>query len=305
MQAIYRGPPGLPGWPVGSEMQLAVVQGQTPFPVALTYFTCWCSATGRVGLEELRLHRRRPGRARLWRGHSRRAPDRPRRVLRPWRQAADEPWLDRRADPGEQHAALLRRADADARPQQAAASTACSWSPAWITAAAAKAPASSIRSARSTSGRPPARRRTDRRDASDGGRRSSGRSRRPAARADVASAMSIPAVRRIQWLGRPEGGEQLHLHRAERRPASEADAGGALGRRPRGLARRLRAGRRAVHGGRHRRQLLAPGRGAAGGAAGRRDHRQPRRWMPREAARQRDRRSRRARWSSASAPARS
>ena len=40
MRAIYRGPPGLPGWPVGSEMQLAVVtQGQQPFPVALTYFS--------------------------------------------------------------------------------------------------------------------------------------------------------------------------------------------------------------------------------------------------------------------------
>jgi hypothetical protein len=40
MRALYRGPPGLPGWPVGSEMQLAVVtQGQQPFPVALTYFS--------------------------------------------------------------------------------------------------------------------------------------------------------------------------------------------------------------------------------------------------------------------------
>jgi hypothetical protein len=40
MRAIYRGPPGLPGWPVGSEMQLAVVAGgQTPFPVALTYYS--------------------------------------------------------------------------------------------------------------------------------------------------------------------------------------------------------------------------------------------------------------------------
>ncbi len=40
IRAIYRGPPGLPGWPVGSEMQLAVVtQGQQPFPVALTYFS--------------------------------------------------------------------------------------------------------------------------------------------------------------------------------------------------------------------------------------------------------------------------
>lgn len=40
MRAIYKGPPGLPGWPVGSEMQLAVVAGgQTPFPVALTYYS--------------------------------------------------------------------------------------------------------------------------------------------------------------------------------------------------------------------------------------------------------------------------
>jgi hypothetical protein len=40
MRAIYQGPPGLPGWPVGSELQLAVVAGgQTPFPVALTYFS--------------------------------------------------------------------------------------------------------------------------------------------------------------------------------------------------------------------------------------------------------------------------
>ena len=40
MRAIYRGPPGLPGWPVGSEMQLAALtQGPQPFPVALTYFT--------------------------------------------------------------------------------------------------------------------------------------------------------------------------------------------------------------------------------------------------------------------------
>jgi hypothetical protein len=40
MRAIYNGPPGLPGWPAGSEMQLAVVAGgPTPFPVALTYFS--------------------------------------------------------------------------------------------------------------------------------------------------------------------------------------------------------------------------------------------------------------------------
>ncbi|HYD23630.1 MAG TPA: tannase/feruloyl esterase family alpha/beta hydrolase [Croceibacterium sp.] len=40
MRALYRGPPGLPGWPAGSELQLAVLtQGQQPFPVALTYFT--------------------------------------------------------------------------------------------------------------------------------------------------------------------------------------------------------------------------------------------------------------------------
>jgi hypothetical protein len=40
MRAIYKGPPGLPGWPAGSEMQLAVVAGgATPFPVALTYFS--------------------------------------------------------------------------------------------------------------------------------------------------------------------------------------------------------------------------------------------------------------------------
>ncbi len=40
MRALYQGPPGLPGWPVGSEMQMAVVAGgQTPFPVALTYYS--------------------------------------------------------------------------------------------------------------------------------------------------------------------------------------------------------------------------------------------------------------------------
>jgi len=40
IRAIYRGPPGLPGWPVGSEMQLgALTQGPQPFPVALTYYT--------------------------------------------------------------------------------------------------------------------------------------------------------------------------------------------------------------------------------------------------------------------------
>jgi hypothetical protein len=40
MRAIYQGPPGLPGWPAGSEMQLAVVSaGPTPFPVALTYYS--------------------------------------------------------------------------------------------------------------------------------------------------------------------------------------------------------------------------------------------------------------------------
>src|SRR5690606_20323533 len=40
MRALYRGPPGLPGWPVGSELQMAVVtQGEQPFPVALTYFS--------------------------------------------------------------------------------------------------------------------------------------------------------------------------------------------------------------------------------------------------------------------------
>ena len=40
VRAIYRGPPGLPGWPVGSELQLgALTQGPQPFPVALTYFT--------------------------------------------------------------------------------------------------------------------------------------------------------------------------------------------------------------------------------------------------------------------------
>ena len=40
VRAIYRGPPGLTGWPVGSELQLAALtQGPQPFPVALTYFT--------------------------------------------------------------------------------------------------------------------------------------------------------------------------------------------------------------------------------------------------------------------------
>jgi hypothetical protein len=40
MRALYRGPPNLPGWPVGSEPQLGIlIQGQTPFPVAYTYFT--------------------------------------------------------------------------------------------------------------------------------------------------------------------------------------------------------------------------------------------------------------------------
>lgn len=40
LRAIYRGPPGLPGWPVGSEMQLAfLTQGPQPFPVALTYYS--------------------------------------------------------------------------------------------------------------------------------------------------------------------------------------------------------------------------------------------------------------------------
>ena len=40
VRAIYRGPPNLPGWPVGSETQLGMlVQGQTPFPVAYTYFS--------------------------------------------------------------------------------------------------------------------------------------------------------------------------------------------------------------------------------------------------------------------------
>ncbi len=40
VRAIYRGPPGLPGWPVGSEMQLAALtQGPQPFPVALTYYS--------------------------------------------------------------------------------------------------------------------------------------------------------------------------------------------------------------------------------------------------------------------------
>lgn len=40
VRAIYRGPPGLPGWPAGSELQLgALTQGPQPFPVALTYFS--------------------------------------------------------------------------------------------------------------------------------------------------------------------------------------------------------------------------------------------------------------------------
>jgi hypothetical protein len=40
VRAIYQGPPGLPGWPAGSELQLAVLtQSQQPFPVALTYFS--------------------------------------------------------------------------------------------------------------------------------------------------------------------------------------------------------------------------------------------------------------------------
>jgi len=40
VRAIYRGPPGLSGWPVGSELQLgALTQGPQPFPVALTYFS--------------------------------------------------------------------------------------------------------------------------------------------------------------------------------------------------------------------------------------------------------------------------
>lgn len=40
VRAIYRGPLGLPGWPVGSELQLAALtQGPQPFPVALTYYS--------------------------------------------------------------------------------------------------------------------------------------------------------------------------------------------------------------------------------------------------------------------------
>jgi feruloyl esterase len=40
VRAIYSGPPGLPGWPVGSELQLgALTQGPQPFPVALTYYS--------------------------------------------------------------------------------------------------------------------------------------------------------------------------------------------------------------------------------------------------------------------------
>lgn len=40
MRAIYKGPPGLTGWPVGSELQLgALTQGPQPFPVALTYYS--------------------------------------------------------------------------------------------------------------------------------------------------------------------------------------------------------------------------------------------------------------------------
>jgi len=40
VRAIYDGPPGLPGWPVGSELQLgALTQGPQPFPVALTYYS--------------------------------------------------------------------------------------------------------------------------------------------------------------------------------------------------------------------------------------------------------------------------
>jgi feruloyl esterase len=40
VRAIYRGPPGLSGWPVGSELQLAALtQGPQPFPVALTYYS--------------------------------------------------------------------------------------------------------------------------------------------------------------------------------------------------------------------------------------------------------------------------
>ena len=49
LRAIYAGPPGLPGWPAGSENQLAVVAGgQTPFPVALTYYSMLVFA-GRPG----------------------------------------------------------------------------------------------------------------------------------------------------------------------------------------------------------------------------------------------------------------
>jgi len=40
VRAIYNGPPGLTGWPVGSELQLgALTQGPQPFPVALTYYS--------------------------------------------------------------------------------------------------------------------------------------------------------------------------------------------------------------------------------------------------------------------------
>jgi hypothetical protein len=122
------GPAGLPGWPAGSEMQLAVVAGgQTPFPVALTYFSMLAFGDRPGGTGRRSTTRAMPGRAHYGADILDVPPTGSRRSS-PRRQAAAEPRLERRADPGDQHAAVLRRLLPTLSAQQRASQCGCSWS---------------------------------------------------------------------------------------------------------------------------------------------------------------------------------
>jgi hypothetical protein len=95
-------------------------------------------------------------------------------------------------------------------------------------------------------------------------RRSSGRAARAAARADVAPAVPYPAMPSTTAAATRRRGEASAAWRRRSEADGVASPPGPTTAPP---ARRLRARRRAVHDRRHRGQLLAPARRAAGGAS--------------------------------------
>ena len=313
MRAIYQRPAAAcPGWPVGSEMQLAVLtQGPAAVPGRADLFLdAGVRRPAGLGLEDLRLHSAMPRPGATYGAGILDVPPTGLAAFfaRGGKLLLSHGWTDGLIPANNTLRVPRRRCCRRSAPQQAASQYRLFMVPGmdhcgggegasqfdtlgtideWATSGTA--PERIVATRPTAAGGPPGA--------------PAGPPRAPMSR----PLCPYPPYAAVRRRGRHRRCRELPLRRAERRSASEADAVAIvrLGRRPRRPARRLRAGRRAVHGGRHRGQLLAPARRAAGGASGRRDHRQPRRRLPREAARQRDRRGRPARWSSASARARS